>query len=88
MCCKTLPALAVAPPVGASPPSSSSVSGSPGVCVCGRHAQSDILLHISGSADRSISMAVSQFQSRILLEVGQINANFSGISENRPGREK
>lgn len=48
---KTLPAPAVVPPVGASPPSSSSASGSPAVCVCGRYAPSDILLHKSGSAD-------------------------------------
>lgn len=49
--CKTLPALAVVPPVGASLPSSSSASGSPAVCACGRYALSDILLHKSGSAD-------------------------------------
>lgn len=48
---KTLPALAVVPPVGASPPSSSSASGSPAVCVCDRYAPSHILLHKSGSAD-------------------------------------
>lgn len=48
---KTLPALAVVPPVGASPPSSSSASGSPVVCVCGHYAPSGTLLHKSGSDD-------------------------------------
>lgn len=47
---KTLPALAAVPPVDASPPSSSSACGSPAVCVCGRCAPSEILLHKSGSA--------------------------------------
>lgn len=46
---KTIPALAVVPPVGASPPSSSSASGSPAVCVCGHYVLSGILLHKSES---------------------------------------
>lgn len=50
---KQQPALVVVRPVGASPPSSSSTAGSPEVCVCGRYALFDILLHISGSADKS-----------------------------------
>lgn len=65
--CKPLPALAVVPPVGASPPSSSSASGSPAVCVCGHYAPSDIQLHRSGSADiRHKILALSQYQSHIL----------------------
>lgn len=48
---ETLPVLAIVPPAGAFPPSSSSAFGSPESCACGRCAPSDILLHKSQSAD-------------------------------------
>lgn len=51
-------ALAVVPPVGASPPASSSACGSPAVCACGRYALSDILPHKSGSDTAESSAAL------------------------------
>lgn len=48
---KTPPVPAVVPPVGASPPSSSSASGSPAECACGRYALFHIQLRKSGSVD-------------------------------------
>lgn len=50
---RILPAPAVAPPAGASPLSSSSVCGFPAVCVCGRYALSETLLHKSQSVDKT-----------------------------------
>lgn len=48
---RTPPVPAAVPPVGASPPSSSSASGSPAECVCGRYALFHTQLRKSGSVD-------------------------------------